>query len=98
MSGHLTLTMCEGCMWDSHFDEVTPHSWMGPEDIEHAKALGQTIPSADKLADERPCNCKCAGGPGRHIPLAGNQAAELIAAADQARANARDATSREDET
>lgn len=57
LQGHapaiICLTKCEPCMYGSHFDEPTPHSWAGPEDIEHAKATGQPEPIGN-------CGCHCA--------------------------------------
>ena len=48
------LTRCEPCMFGSHYDEPTWHTWAGPEDVAHAKATGQDDPS------DRRCACRCA--------------------------------------
>ncbi|MEU2510195.1 hypothetical protein ABZ621_36655 [Streptomyces sp. NPDC007863] len=44
---------CEPCQWGQCYDEPTPHSWAGPEDIEHAQATGQPEPTGT-------CACSCA--------------------------------------
>ena len=56
--GHLTLTRCESCMYGYHFDEVTWHSWAGPEDLENAGAEKGAVIATQK------CACDCAGAKG----------------------------------
>lgn len=53
--GHLTFARCEPCMYGSHYEEVTWHSWAGPDDTEGM--------DADRLAEvaKQKCACDCAG-------------------------------------
>jgi hypothetical protein len=81
--GHITLSRCEPCMFGSHFDEPTPHTWMGPEDLEHAGPPQSLMPKAD-LAKYYPCACTCSGQAGHHVPLTAEQADSIIAAAGAA--------------
>ncbi|MGW6703570.1 hypothetical protein ACWGDE_01570 [Streptomyces sp. NPDC054956] len=46
---------CEPCQWGQHYDEPTEHRWAGPEDVEHAAATGQPVPTGS-------CACSCARG------------------------------------
>ena len=46
---------CEPCMFGSHFDEATWHTWAGVEDVEHAAETGQADPTTGR------CGCSCAG-------------------------------------
>lgn len=44
---------CEPCQWGQHYDTPEPHPWAGPEDIDHAAATGQPVPTGN-------CGCFCA--------------------------------------
>ena len=46
---------CEPCMFGSHYDEPTWHTWAGVEDVEHASNTGQPDPRVGR------CACACAG-------------------------------------
>jgi hypothetical protein len=71
--GHITLSRCWGCMLGQCFDEPTPHTWMGPDDIEHAGPPQSDMSQAD-LTKYYPCACTCSGHAGHHIPLSAKQA------------------------
>lgn len=47
-------TRCEPCQYGFHYDMPEWHSWAGPEDIAHAKAIGQPDPRESR------CGCDCA--------------------------------------
>ena len=54
--GHITYPRCESCMFGCHFEEVTWHSWAGPDDMSEdveRNALNKT----------QKCACDCAGSP-----------------------------------
>ncbi len=46
---------CESCMYDSHYEEVTWHSWAGPDDM----SLNDTAYNERVLKQK--CHCDCAG-------------------------------------
>lgn len=77
--GHITLARCWGCQLAQCYDEVTPHTWMDPDDIAHAKATGQHVP--DDLVADAPCACQCSGQAGHHVPLTAEQSAAIAEAA-----------------
>jgi len=52
----ITYARCEGCMFGSHFETPTWHSWAGPDDIEHAERTGQDV---EAIKAQR-CACECA--------------------------------------
>jgi hypothetical protein len=57
--------MCWACKFDSHFDEPTPHTWMDDEDLMCSRDAARLAAlTTAQLAAERPCACRCAGGPG----------------------------------
>ncbi|QBI53459.1 hypothetical protein [Streptomonospora litoralis] len=60
------MTRCEPCMLDYCPTPHGPHTWMGPEDAEHA---GLPWPLPDDEAAARPCACECAGGPGGCVAM-----------------------------
>lgn len=64
MTYHLTYSCCWGCQVGQCYEDVTPHTWMDEDDIEHAKATNQEVP--DDLVTDRPCACWCAGNNGPH--------------------------------
>lgn len=53
--GHITYARCESCMWGSHYETETWHSWAGAEDIE-----GQSDEYKASVATQK-CACDCAG-------------------------------------
>ena len=53
--GHYTFARCESCMYGSHFETVTWHSWAGAEDKEGMK------PEDFEAAAKQKCACDCAG-------------------------------------
>ena len=53
--GHYTFARCESCMWGSHFETITWHSWVGPDDEE-----GMTAEALEPVRKEK-CACDCAG-------------------------------------
>ena len=55
--GHLTYARCESCMYGSHFDTVTWHSWAGAEDLDWATEKGGDV---DAIKAQK-CACDCAG-------------------------------------
>ncbi|MFI7448146.1 hypothetical protein ACIBQX_11665 [Nonomuraea sp. NPDC049714] len=55
------LTRCWACQFGQHFDPPQAHTWMDPEDAEHA---GHPWPLPADVADANRCACRCAEGPG----------------------------------
>ena len=43
---------CWACKFDQHHEPPAPHPWWDSEDVEHAKATGQTEPTGN-------CACHC---------------------------------------
>jgi hypothetical protein len=67
--GCILWTKCEPCQWDSHYDQPTEHTWMGDDDLDHARNTGQTIP--DPLPH---CGCWCTGRwPGTGDPVSADE-------------------------
>lgn len=53
---------CWPCQFGQHSDE--PHTWMDDDDATHAGLTMPTTPEGRAtLATERPCGCRCNGGP-----------------------------------
>lgn len=52
--GHVTYSRCESCMYGSHFETVTWHSWANEDDFGNDMAK-----RAELLASK--CACDCAG-------------------------------------
>ena len=53
--GHYTFARCESCMWGSHFEDVTWHSWAGDEDMRADDSEYNALVLTQK------CACDCAG-------------------------------------
>lgn len=53
--GHATYARCESCMYGSHYDTVTWHSWAGAEDLD------EMTPEQRDIALTQKCACDCAG-------------------------------------
>lgn len=59
--GHITYARCESCMYGSHYEVVTWHSWAGEEDM-----TGD--PKVDAERANQKCACDCAGPRGAEKP------------------------------
>lgn len=58
--------VCYAKCWPCQFGQCTdePHTWMDDEDREHAGIPTPTTPEARAaLAADKPCGCRCNGGP-----------------------------------
>lgn len=55
--------VCYAKCWPCQFGQCTdePHTWMDDEDREHAGIPATT--TAAELAAQKPCGCRCNGGP-----------------------------------
>ena len=62
---------CWGCQYGQHYDPPNVHTWMDRED---AECKGLPWPLTAEQQAERPCACRCAGGPGGCVEVAAEQA------------------------
>ena len=60
-AGHVTYPRCESCMFGSHFENVTWHSWANEDDF------GTDVEKRAELLASK-CACDCAGPRGAQKP------------------------------
>lgn len=55
LGGHITLTRCWSCISQSHYEEVTWHSWADSDDMR------PDDPEYNERIKKQKCACDCAG-------------------------------------
>jgi hypothetical protein len=64
----ICYTRCWSCQYGEHYAPPQWHTWADQEDVDHAKATGQSDPSESR------CGCPCADVPdsaARPVPAGG---------------------------